>query len=88
MRLERITEEVELDTESLTYLYEHRFIPGSSATVVGREPDGSLRLDARGSTLTLGAGLCSQLYVSPGVQEVSGDASSLPTETPPTEIVV
>ncbi len=64
IRLERITEEVELDTDSLAYLYEHHFIPGNEATVVGRDPDGSLLLDVRGSSLTLGAGLCSQLYVS------------------------
>ncbi|MGO9341191.1 MAG: metal-dependent transcriptional regulator, partial [Acidimicrobiales bacterium] len=34
VRLERITEEVELDTRSLAYLYEHNFIPGNTATVV------------------------------------------------------
>lgn len=78
VRLERITEEVELDTESLAYLYEHNFIPGNVATVVGREPDGSLRLDAGDSTLTLGVGLCSQLYVSAGGAEAPPDAPTPP----------
>jgi DtxR family Mn-dependent transcriptional regulator len=64
VRLERITEEVELDTESLAYLFEHRFIPGDVATVVRRGADDALVLDAGGSELTLGADLCAQLYVS------------------------
>jgi DtxR family Mn-dependent transcriptional regulator len=64
VRLERITEEVELDTQSLSYLYEHHFIPGDEATVVSRGPKGELELDASGTSLTLEVGLCSQLYVS------------------------
>ena len=64
VKLERITEEVELDAASLEYLFEHRFIPGDLATVVSRGSDQSLVLDAGGSELTLGPQLCSQLYVS------------------------
>ena len=64
VRLERITEEVELDTESLAYLFEHRFIPGDTATVVRRGSDEALVLDTGDSELTLGADLCAQLYVS------------------------
>src|ERR1700683_3726216 len=64
VRLERITEEVELDTESLAYLFENRFIPGDTATVVRRGSDEALVLDTGGSELTLGPDLCSQMYVS------------------------
>ncbi len=64
VRLERITEEVELDTESLAFLYEHGFIPGETATVVGREPDESIVLDAGGPEFSLGRSLCCQLFVS------------------------
>jgi DtxR family transcriptional regulator, Mn-dependent transcriptional regulator len=64
VRLERITEEVEVDTDSLAYLYEHRFIPGKIATVVGRGPDESVMLDSGGSEFSLGSSLCSQLFVS------------------------
>jgi DtxR family Mn-dependent transcriptional regulator len=71
VRLGRITEEVELDTESLAYLYEHGFIPGNEATVVARENDGSMHLATGDATLTLGAGLCSQLYVSAGAEPVT-----------------
>ena len=64
VKLERITEEVELDAKSLEYLFEHRFIPGDVATVVSRNADDGLVLDAGGFELTLGPDLCSQLYVS------------------------
>ena len=64
---------MELDTETLAYLYGHHFIPGDHATVVGRGPDGAYLLDASGTTLTLGVDLCSQLYVS-RVAEASPDA--------------
>lgn len=64
VRLERITEEVELDTESLEYLYEHHFIPGNVATVISKAADRTLLLDAGASAFALGPGLCSQLYVS------------------------
>ena len=66
VKLERITEEVELDAKSLEYLFEHRFIPGDVATVVSRRSDHGLVLDAGGLELTLSPELCSQLYVSPG----------------------
>jgi DtxR family Mn-dependent transcriptional regulator len=64
VRLERITEEVEVDTESLVFLYEHGFIPGETATVVGRESDESVVLDAGGPAFSVGRSLCSQLFVS------------------------
>ncbi len=86
VRLERITEEVELDTQSLAYLYEHNFIPGNTAKVVGRENDGSLLLDAGGSTLKLGAGLCSQLYVSSETQKRHPEKAT--TAPSPTEMAV
>ncbi|MGO9344526.1 MAG: hypothetical protein ACLP6E_18720, partial [Acidimicrobiales bacterium] len=59
---------------------------GNTATVVGRESDGSLMLDAGGSTLTLGAGLCSQLYVSSGASERPNDEATSPPA--PTEMAV
>jgi DtxR family transcriptional regulator, Mn-dependent transcriptional regulator len=64
VRLERITEEVEIDSESLEYLYDHHFIPGNVATVISKGTDQTLLLDAGASAFTLGPGLCSQLYVS------------------------
>jgi DtxR family Mn-dependent transcriptional regulator len=63
-RLERVTEQVEIDLESLEYLSDHGFIPGQEATVSSRAPDGTLTLDLgdQGS-IALGPGLAGQLWV-------------------------
>jgi agmatinase len=45
VRLERVTEQVEIDSESLSYLSSHGFVPGKEATVSSRAPDGTLTLD-------------------------------------------
>ncbi len=63
VRFERLGEEVELDGTTLRYLDEAGFIPGAVATVTNRGPDGTLLLDAEGTTLVLGADLCQRLYV-------------------------
>lgn len=60
---ERLTEEVELDQASLRYLDEAGFIPGASATVRTRAPDGTLVLELDGRTLALGQALCRRLFV-------------------------
>jgi len=64
VRLERITEEVELDMASLEYLDAHGLIPGRSARVQGRAPDGTITLDVDGSTVALGPALCQQVFVA------------------------
>lgn len=45
VKLCRVSEQVELDRDTLVYLERHRFLPGSEATVVGRGPDGTLALE-------------------------------------------
>ena len=68
VRLERITEEVELDMSALEYLDVHGFIPGRSAVVGGRAPDGTLTLVVEGGeTMGLGPALCKQMFVGTGV---------------------
>jgi DtxR family Mn-dependent transcriptional regulator len=64
VRLERITEEVELDMGALKYLDEHGFIPGRSARVRERSPDGTTSLEVDGRTVALGAAICQQLFVA------------------------
>jgi len=64
--LERISEDVEMDMDALVYLDEHRLVPGTAATVRSRAPDGTLMLDAEGSTVAIGAELSRRLYVSTG----------------------
>jgi len=66
VRLERVTEQVEIDMDSLTYLSENGFIPGTSARVRSKAPDGTLTLDLDGGTIALGPALASQLYVAAG----------------------
>jgi len=64
VRLERITEEVELDMACLVYLDEHGLIPGSSALVRRRAADGTLTLDVDGTSVDLDSTLCHQLFVA------------------------
>ena len=64
VRLERISEEVEMDMDALSYLDAHHFIPGSTATVTSRGPDGTLVLEVGGSTVAMGPGLGRRLYVA------------------------
>ena len=64
VRLERISEDVELDTSLLSYLSQHGFVPGASAAVSSRTPDGTLVLALGGTTVAFGPGLANRLYVS------------------------
>lgn len=64
VRLERITEEVELDIDALVYLDEHGLVPGRSALVRERAPDGTVTLVVDGGTAVgLGPVLCRQMFV-------------------------
>jgi DtxR family Mn-dependent transcriptional regulator len=64
IRLERVTEHIEIDQDSLTYLSDHGFIPGAEATVSSRAPDGTLVLDLGSNTIVLGPTLAEQLFVT------------------------
>jgi DtxR family transcriptional regulator, Mn-dependent transcriptional regulator len=64
VRLERITEEVELDMASLEYLDEHGLIPGRAARVRDRAPDGTVTLEVEGATVALAPGISQQVFVA------------------------
>jgi len=64
VRLERITEAVELDMASLVYLDEHGLIPGCNLEVRDRAPDGTVTLVNDDATVALGPALCGQLFVT------------------------
>ncbi len=64
VRLEQVTEQVEIDPAAMSYLSEAGFIPGADARVSGRAPDGTLTLQLGGHTIALGPALAGQLYVS------------------------
>jgi DtxR family Mn-dependent transcriptional regulator len=64
VRLERISEDLEMDMSSLAYLDEHGFIPGASAKVVSVGPDGTIVLERGAATVAFGAVLAGRLYVA------------------------
>ena len=64
VRLQRVTELVELDQELLSYLSAHGFVPGTEATVTSRAPDGTLTLDLGARSIALGPSLAQQLFVT------------------------
>lgn len=64
VRLERVSEEVELDITSLSYLDAHRFVPGATALVASRGPDRTVVLELDRSTVAFGPELSQRLYVS------------------------
>jgi DtxR family Mn-dependent transcriptional regulator len=64
IRLERVTEQVEVDLDALIYLDSHGFVPGVDAEVRSKAPDGTLTLALEEGTIALGPALASQLYVS------------------------
>ena len=51
---------------SLEYLDEHGLIPGRSACVRDRAPDGTLTLEVDGTTVALAPGICQQMFVAAG----------------------
>jgi len=65
IRLERVTEQVEVDMDSLTFLDSHGFIPGTDAEVSDRAADGTLTLTlGKGNTIELTPDLAGQLFVA------------------------
>jgi DtxR family Mn-dependent transcriptional regulator len=64
VRLERVTEQVEIDRASLVYLSEGGFLPGTEAVVASRAPDGTITLEVGGHSLALGPALAQQLFVA------------------------
>jgi DtxR family Mn-dependent transcriptional regulator len=62
--LERVTEQVEMDSDALTYLSVHNFLPGTEAVVAARAPDGTLLLQLAGGRIALGPTLAAGLYAS------------------------
>lgn len=64
VRLERVTEQVETDTKSLTYLDTHGFIPGVDAEVRAKAADGTLTLQLSEGEIALKPALAEQLFVA------------------------
>ena len=66
VRLERVTEQVEVDTATLKHLDAHGFIPGADAEVRAKAADGTLTLEVDEGTLSIEPELAAQLFVEAG----------------------
>lgn len=64
IRLERITESVEHEADSLSYLGANGLTPGTTATVRARAPDGTLTLSVGEATIALGPAMTQRMYVA------------------------
>ncbi len=71
VRLERVTEQIEIDGEALEYLSEHGWVTGAEAVVSSRAPDGTLTLtiEPGGRGMALSPALAHQLHVASAVAE-------------------
>ena len=64
IRLERVTESVEHDSASLSYLGDHGLTPGTTAVIRARAPDGTLTLAVGDATVALGPAICERMFVA------------------------
>ena len=64
IRLERISEELEIDHDALVYLDLHGFIPGDEGIVSTVAPDQTRLVTVAGTTIAVGTALANNLYVS------------------------
>jgi DtxR family Mn-dependent transcriptional regulator len=64
IRLERITESVEHEADSLSYLGANGLTPGTTAVVGARAPDGTLTLLVGEATIALGPAMTQRMYVA------------------------
>ena len=63
--LERLTEDVELQTNVLRYFEDHGLMPGNRIRVLEVAPDGTMSLEVDGKHSTLGSELADNLWVRP-----------------------
>ena len=64
IRLERITESVEHEAASLSYLGDHGLTPGTLALIQARAPDGTLTLVGGDDTIALGPAMTQRMFVA------------------------
>jgi hypothetical protein len=65
IRLERVSEELEIDHDALVYLDDHGFVPGVSGLVSTVAPDQTRVVTIAGdTTIAVGSAIANSLYVS------------------------
>ncbi len=65
VRLERLTEDLELDLDVMRFFEESRLMPGAQIRVRSVAPDGTMSLEVDGRNVALGAHLSDNLWVQP-----------------------
>jgi DtxR family transcriptional regulator, Mn-dependent transcriptional regulator len=63
VRLERLTEDLELDLSVMRYFEDSGLMPGADITVLGTAPDGTMTLEVAGEKVGLGGHLADNLWV-------------------------
>jgi DtxR family Mn-dependent transcriptional regulator len=63
--LRRLTEDLELELDVMRFLEESRLMPGATIVVRSAAPDGTLTLEADGTSSALGSHLADNLWVEP-----------------------
>ena len=64
IRLDRITESVEHEADSLTYLGDNGLTPGTTALVQSRAPDGTLTLILGDAAIALGPAMTERMFIA------------------------
>jgi DtxR family transcriptional regulator, Mn-dependent transcriptional regulator len=65
VRLERLTEDLELDLEVMRFFEDSGLMPGAVLTVLAVAPDGTMTLEVGGEKVGLGGHLADNLWVRP-----------------------
>jgi len=66
VRLERLTEDLELDLDVMRFLEDSGLLPGAEIDVVAVGPDGTMTLEVGGDQAALGPDIADNLWVRPG----------------------
>jgi DtxR family Mn-dependent transcriptional regulator len=65
VRLERLTEDLELDLDVMRFFEESGLMPGADIRILSVAPDGTMTLEVQGDKVGLGAHLSDNLWVRP-----------------------
>jgi DtxR family Mn-dependent transcriptional regulator len=65
VRLERLTEDLELDLDVMRFFERSGLMPGAEISVLSMAPDGTMTLEVAGEKVGLGAHLADNLWVDP-----------------------
>lgn len=79
VRLERLTEDLELDLDVMRFFEDSGLMPGADITVLALAPDGTMTLEIGREKVGLGAHLADNLWVRERAARVGVDVDAKPT---------